>query len=113
GPGGDAVVNRPFFPFFPFGPGVAIGGASIAIGSANGGAGGAATVSANPVAITGNSGHAVAQSSATNFGWTGPAFSLAVSNPVALSGRSGSTGATGPAASFNPILLLLAILFGR
>jgi hypothetical protein len=74
-------------------------------------------VTANPVAVTGNSGNATAQSSATNTGWTGAAFSQAVSNPVALSGRSGATGPTGAAtsspAAVNTAILGIAIALGR
>src|SRR3954451_5199584 len=75
----------------------AVGGDSIAVASANGGEGGSAIIHIDPVAISGDSGTTVAQSSATNTGNTGPASSTSVSSPVAISGNSGSTGATGDA----------------
>jgi hypothetical protein len=71
------------------------GGDSIAVASANGGSGGSVFIHIDPVAMSGNSGPAVAQSSATNTGNTGPASSTSVSSPVAVSGNSGSTGPTG------------------
>ncbi len=66
-------------------------------------------VSANPVAESGDSGWATAQSSATNTGNTGWSTSVSRSNPVAISGDSGATGHTGPATS-NPTVINLAIL---
>src|SRR3954465_2691718 len=71
------------------------GGDSIAVASANGGGGGSAFIHIDPVAISGDSGTTVAQSSATNTGNTGPASSTSISSPVAISGDSGSTGKTG------------------
>src|SRR5207245_8575145 len=65
--------------------------------NANGGNGGAANVTANPTARSGDSGLSWSQSSATNTGNTGPATSTAESNPFAISGNSGASGATGPA----------------
>src|SRR4051794_40028217 len=73
----------------------AVGGDSIAVASADGGAGGSAFIHIDPVAISGDSGTTVAQSSATNTGNTGPASSTSISSPVAISGDSGSTGRTG------------------
>jgi len=71
------------------------GGDSIAVASANGGSGGSVSIHVSPTTITGDSGAAVAQSSATNTGNTGPSSSTSVSSPVAISGNSGSTGGTG------------------
>src|SRR3954469_4121415 len=73
----------------------AVGGDSIAVASANGGQGGSAFIHIDPVAVSGDSGVAVGQSSATNTGNTGPASSTSISSPVAISGDSGSTGRTG------------------
>ena len=73
----------------------AVGGDSIAVASANGGSGGSVAIHVDPLTVSGNSGPAVAQSSATNTGNTGPASSTSVSNPVSISGDSGSTGRTG------------------
>src|SRR5207245_1435792 len=68
---------------------------SIAVGDASGGDGGSVRVRVIPTAISGDSGSAVAQSSATNTGNTGSAGSAANSTPLATSGPSGSTGAAG------------------
>ncbi|HEX2118783.1 MAG TPA: hypothetical protein VHF91_06340 [Acidimicrobiales bacterium] len=92
GPGGPAVNIS----LLTIGASSAVGGSSVATGSANGGAGGTTTVIVNPDALSGDSGSATAQSSATNTGNTGSAASGSVSNPVASSGNSGTTGATGP-----------------
>ena len=73
----------------------AVGGDSIAVASANGGAGGSVILHIDPFTASGNSGAAVAQSSATNTGNTGPASSTSFSSPAATSGDSGSTGRTG------------------
>jgi hypothetical protein len=100
GPGGVAVN---------LGIGLALGGSSIAVGDASGGNGGNVAVLAVPIALSGSSGGTSAQSSSTNTGHTGPAWSGAVSVPVAISGHSGSTGATGPATS-NPTAINFAIL---
>src|SRR5207253_5580843 len=59
------------------------GGDAIAQLEANGGNGGAANLTEDPVAWSGNSGTAWAQSSATNTGNTGPATSTADANPQA------------------------------
>ena len=67
------------------------------------------TVTANPLAASGDSGPATAQSSATNSGDTGWSTSISESNPLAISGDSGATGHTGPATS-NPSAINLAIL---
>ncbi|MDQ6928507.1 MAG: hypothetical protein M3159_07580, partial [Actinomycetota bacterium] len=90
-------------------PGVAVGGSSVAIGDASGGNGGNVVVLAVPIALSGSSGGVSAQSSSTNTGDTGPAWSGAVSVPIAISGSSGSTGATGPATS-NPTAINLGLL---
>src|SRR5205823_265114 len=74
-----------------------VGGDSIASVSANGGDGGDADLTLSPQATTGDSGAAIAQSSATNTGDTGPASSTADANPVAVSGNSGMSGKTGDA----------------
>jgi hypothetical protein len=71
------------------------GGDSIAVASANGGNGGSVGIRINPLAVSGDSGTAIGQSSATNTGNTGPASSTSISSPVAISGDSGSTGRTG------------------
>ena len=81
----------------------------MATGSANGGAGGTTTVTANPDALSGSSGNVSAQSSATNTGNTGAASSGATSNPTSVSGNSGGTGSTGPVV-FSPTATNTAIL---
>src|SRR5205085_5163149 len=65
---------------------------SITLGDASGGDGGSLKVTIIPTAISGISGDAVAQSSATNTGNTGSASSAANSTPLATSGSSGATG---------------------
>src|SRR5207302_6703355 len=73
------------------------GGDSIAQGTANGGDGGSPWISEDPLAQSGDSGTAWAQSTATNTGNTGPASSTANASPVAASGGSGDSGNTGKA----------------
>ncbi|HWC10731.1 MAG TPA: hypothetical protein VG455_05860, partial [Acidimicrobiales bacterium] len=75
------------------------GGDSIAAGDASGGAGGDVDVNVDPTARTGDSGRANAQSSATNYGVTGNAWSSVTGGPVAISGASGRTGDTGATSS--------------
>ena len=90
---GSAVRGRPN----RVSGGKTVGGDSIAQGEANGGDGGSPWISETPLAQSGDSGTAWAQSSATNTGNTGPATSTANASPTALSGDSGDSGRTGDA----------------
>ncbi|MEN3314658.1 MAG: hypothetical protein V7605_892, partial [Acidimicrobiaceae bacterium] len=61
-------------------------GSSVATSDAGGAAGGDATVTVTPTAVTGDSGPAHAASAATNSGDTGDSASLATAAPVGISG---------------------------